>query len=56
MNGRTKETALKEMSSNSANFGLACHLSNDIGERKYSVKAVSLEGNRLDGVQTHAVS
>ena len=56
MNGRTKETALKEMSSNSANFGLACHLSNDIRERKYSVKAVSLEGNRLDGVQTHTVS
>lgn len=44
MNGQTKETALKEMSCNSSNFGLACHLSNDIRERKYSVKAVSVEG------------
>lgn len=56
MNGRTKETALKEMSCNGSNFGLACHLCNDIRERKYSVKAVSMEGNSLDGVQRHTVS
>lgn len=51
MNGRAEETALKEMWCNGSDFGLACHLSNDIREKAYAVKTVSLEGNGLDGVQ-----
>lgn len=44
MNGQTTEPVLTAMSCNSSNFGLACHLSNETGERKYSIKAVSVEG------------
>lgn len=46
MNGQTEQTTLKEMSCHSSrsNFGLACHLSDGTGDRKYAIKAVSVEG------------